>query len=332
MQPLKNSAVSISIIIITILMVTAALHIMKPILIPLVFSVFLYIAILPFIDWCETRLHLPKAVAVLITFIILIMVFTGLITIMGVSIKEFIKGSSVYRWKLLNIVDEFTLVATSYGIKMDLSLVRQTLLELPILQWVSSLSGGIFGIVGNSALIFICTMFLLVGKVNKEAKGLTNPILNQQISRYLLTKLFTSTLTGGLVGITLTIFNVQLALMFAILTFLLNFIPSIGSIIAVVMPIPIIFIQFGYSMTTILCIVIIAIIQFFIGNILDPKLMGETQGLHPAIILASLLFWGFIWGVPGMFLAVPMTSILRQILRRYESTKPISAILEGEFK
>ncbi len=329
---LKNRIIMACLLTITVLLVTAAFYVMRPILVPLVFSVFLYIAIVPFIDWCQNRLYLPKFVAVLITFILLILVFTGLITVMGISIKAFIKGSAVYRLKLLNVVDDFTLFVTDYGIKMDLSLVRQALLELPILQWIRSFSGGVFGLAGNSILVFICTMFLLVGKANKDAKGITNRLLTQQISKYLLTKLFTSTLTGILVGMMLALFNVQLALMFAILTFLLNFIPSMGSIIAILIPIPIILFQFGYSMTSLLCIGILCVIQFIIGNIIDPKLMGDSQGLHPAIVLASLLFWGFIWGIPGMFLAVPMTAVIKLLLNLYKPTQPIAAILEGQFK
>ncbi len=305
---------------------------MKPILIPLVFSVFIYIVINPFIDWCQQKCHMHKPIAILITVIILMMSFMGMITIMGISIKAFITGSSEYRWKLLNAVDELTTVATSYGVKIDLSLIRQSLLELPVLQMIRSVSGGVFGLVGNSILVLICTMFLLVGKSDKEAKGITNRLLNQQISKYLLIKLLTSTITGLLVTITLAIFNIQFAIMFGVLTFLLNFIPSIGSIIAILLPIPIILIQLGYSIAAIMCLLILAIIHFIIGNIIDPKLMGESQGLHPAIILASLLFWGFIWGVPGMFLAVPMTAIIKRVLNLYEKTKPISNILEGQFK
>ena len=69
-----------------------------------------------------------------------------------------------------------------------------------------------------------------------------------------------------------------------------------------------------------------------IGNIIDPKLMGENLGLHPAIILLSLLFWGFIWGVPGMFLSVPMTAIIKLLLSRSKKTQSIAKILEGHFK
>ena len=60
--------------------------------------------------------------------------------------------------------------------------------------------------------------------------------------------------------------------------------------------------------------------------------MGDSQGLHPAIVLASLLFWGFIWGIPGMFLAVPMTAVIKLLLNLYKPTQPIAAILEGQFK
>ena len=122
-----------------------------------------------------------------------------------------------------------------------------------------------------------------------------------------------------------------MALLFAVLTFFLNFIPSVGSIIAVLIPLPVIFLQFGYSWEFLALISAAAFIQFVIGNIVDPKLMGDRLGLHPVIILLSLLFWGFIWGVPGMFLSAPITSIIKLLCSRSKITKPLVPIFEGNF-
>lgn len=316
----------------TVLMVTMALYVMKPILVPLVFSVFIYIVIHPLIVWLQHRFNFPKSVAVIFIFFILVFGFVGIITLMGISIKALLLGVSEYRWELLNSVDTFTLIASEYGLRLDLSLIRQTLLDLPILQMIKSISGGVFGLVGNSVLILICTLFLVVGKSDSEGKGIANELLNRQISKYLLIKLLTSTATALMVFFILIFFNIQFAFMFGLITFLLNFIPTIGSIFAVLLPLPIIIFQCETTVSMIVCMSLIIGVHFVIGNIIDPKLMGESQGLHPAIILAALLFWGFIWGISGLFLAVPMTAVIKRLLQSSESTRMISQILEGRFK
>lgn len=223
---------------------------------------------------------------------------------------------------------------TSHGYVMDLSFVSQFLSNVPVIDWVRNLSGGVFGIVGNLFLVLIFTFFLVVGNESSKEEGrgfaLSNDV-KSKINRYLGTKLFTSFLTASFVMIILSVFGVDLAFMFASFTFFLNFIPNIGSIIAVILPIPVLFLQFGAGWETATIISILGVVQFAIGNILDPKLMGVNLGLHPVIILLSLLFWGFIWGVAGMFLSVPMTAVVKLILDRYQLTKPIGNLLAGRF-
>jgi AI-2 transport protein TqsA len=105
----------------------------------------------------------------------------------------------------------------------------------------------------------------------------------------------------------------------------------VGSIIAVILPLPVLFLQFGAAWETATIMSILGVVQFLIGNIIDPKLMGVNLDLHPVTILLSLLFWGFIWGVAGMFLSVPMTAVLKLILDRYSLTKPLANLLAGRF-
>jgi len=153
--------------------------------------------------------------------------------------------------------------------------------------------------------------------------------IQHKISKYVVVKLLSSLITGFLVAVILKIFNVELALMFAIVTILFNFIPSIGSIIATALPIPILFLQFGVQPQVFIILFLLAAIQFIIGNIIEPKIMGENMDLHPVTVLAFLIFWGLVWGVPGMFLAVPITAILKIILSRIPTTKVVAEILAG---
>ncbi len=331
-KPLKNTVIPICLVIIASILVTAALYLMKPVLVPFTFSLFLFFIVAPIIDWLRKKVKMPKSLAMLTSFIVLIMILVGIVLLLGVSLKGFVKSSDEYQIKLLALVDQFSVFSSSHGVNIDLSLIRESVSKLPILDWVRHVSGSVVGIMGTILLVFVITMLLLMGKETGSDHSIMDEEVQSKITRYIATKCMTSAMTGLCVFIVLVLFKVQLALMFGILTFFLNFIPNIGSLIALLLPLPIVFLQFGLSLTLIWVTIFTAVIQFVIGNIIDPKVMGENLGLHPAIILLSLLFWGFIWGVPGMFLSVPMTAIIKLLLSRSKKTQSIAKILEGHFK
>jgi AI-2 transport protein TqsA len=186
------------------------------------------------------------------------------------------------------------------------------------------------GVLSNTFLVVVFTLFLITGESMSEEKHSVIEEIKTNAGKYIQAKLLTSGATALLSYIALVSFNVEMAFMFAILTFLLNFIPNIGSIIAVVLPLPIILLQFGIGFSFIFLAIALVGIQVVIGNILEPKIMGESMGLHPVTILLFLTFWGFIWGVTGMFLSVPITATLKIIFSKFELTKPISELFSGK--
>ena len=120
-----------------------------------------------------------------------------------------------------------------------------------------------------------------------------------------------SLLTALTVGIVLWIFDIDFLVVWVVLTFLLNFIPNIGSVLAVIFPTLIALVQyesFGYA---ILVAGIVTGVQNIYGNLIEPKIMGDKLGLNPLVILLSLLLWGYIWGLVGMFLSVPITAVIK---------------------
>ena len=147
--------------------------------------------------------------------------------------------------------------------------------------------------------------------------------------RYLVTKVSTSTVTGLLTGVILALFGLDLALVFGVLAFFLNFIPSVGSIIATLLPIPMAMVQFDSFWMIAGIVLVPGAVQMTIGSGIEPVLMGEGLELHPVTILLALVFWGLIWGVVGMFLAAPITAVLRIVLDRFEMTRPIAGLLAG---
>ncbi len=143
--------------------------------------------------------------------------------------------------------------------------------------------------------------------------------ITEQIQRYIATKFLISLLTGVVVGIVLWIFDIDFLIVWAVMAFFLNFIPNIGSIIAIILPTVMTLIQYESIGYTVLVAGIITFVQNIIGNIIEPKILGDKLGLNPLVILLSLLVWGYIWGIAGMFLSVPLTAVVKIIISNSNS-------------
>ena len=141
----------------------------------------------------------------------------------------------------------------------------------------------------------------------------------EQVQRYIATKFLISLTTGVLVGFTLWLFDVRFFVLWGFLTLILNFIPNIGSVLAVILPTLMVLVQFESFGYALLVASIIAVIQNVIGNIIEPKIFGDRLGLNPIVILMSLLIWGYIWGVIGMILSVPLTAIIKLVITNSNS-------------
>ena len=140
-----------------------------------------------------------------------------------------------------------------------------------------------------------------------------------------------SLVTGISVTVFLWLLDIDLAMVFGLLAFVLNFIPNVGSIIATVLPIPMVLVNPDFSILTLsLAIILPGTVQMIVGNVIEPKLLGDSLELHPITVLLSLIFWGIIWGIPGMLLAAPITAVCKILLENIEITKPVAAILEGK--
>jgi len=150
------------------------------------------------------------------------------------------------------------------------------------------------------------------------------------INAYMKIKTGASLLTAVTSFIALYAFGISYAQFWAVLIFILNFIPTIGSIIAVAVTLLAVSIHFdSLSMFALLAVIMIGV-QFIVGNILEPKWMGKNLNLSPIIILLSLAFWGSIWGIVGMFLCVPLMTMLNIILSKFESTCALAAIFAAD--
>jgi len=191
--------------------------------------------------------------------------------------------------------------------------------------------GTIFGLVSGMLFVCIFVVFLLAGHNPRAEHSEIYIAVVRKIRRYLGTKVITSAAVGVLVWASLAIIGLELAGVFGVLAFLVNFIPAIGPIIVTLLPIPLAVAQFQSPWPVILVVAVPGVIHNVIGNIIEPKLMGEGLDLHPVTVLLALSFWGLLWGIVGMFLAAPITAAIRIVLMQFDTFKPIANLLAGDF-
>jgi predicted PurR-regulated permease PerM len=155
--------------------------------------------------------------------------------------------------------------------------------------------------------------------------------INRAVHDYIALKTFVSVLQGFLSFAVLAIFGVDFAGMWGVLIFLFNFIPYIGSLVAVSLPIILSFLQYAEEpWKPLLITLLLLLIQRVVDNFIEPRLTGQKLGLSPLLVLLSLAFWGWLWGVVGMILAVPLTVIGKIILENIRETKPLATLISNE--
>ncbi|MCF7818239.1 MAG: AI-2E family transporter [Kiritimatiellales bacterium] len=190
-------------------------------------------------------------------------------------------------------------------------------------------------------LVLIFLVFMLLGKPYfkyKVAKAFrperatvlsgVMASISKQIGQYLVVKVAISGTTGVLVWLGLTLLGVEFALTWGALAFFLNFIPSIGSILASVPPILLAVVQFYPSVwMPVFTAIILLSIQMVMGNVIEPKLVGDSLNLSPVVILLSLVFFGWLWGIVGALMSVPIAAAIKIVCENIEGLKPISVLM-----
>jgi AI-2 transport protein TqsA len=320
---------TVSLIVLAAVATALALAWTRPVMVPLVLAIFVYYLVSPLSDLLETRLRFPRWASTLVTLLI---VATGIVLV-GLLVMTSARGlaasADIYRERLIawgGRVAEF-LDARGWDISQD-ALVESAR-ELPVGRLLQTTAGTALALVTNGTLVLIFVVFLLLGRNRELVKSRVFRQIDAGIRRYLILKFLLSAATGTIVGIILSLFGLELALVFGVLAFFLNFIPSIGSIVATLLPLPVAIVQYETAGPVLGIFVLTLIVQFAIGNVLDPKLMGDRLDLSPVTILAALVFWGLLWGIVGMLLAAPLTAILRIVLAEFRTTRMVGDLLAG---
>ena len=327
----SNRIVTISLFILALVAVAFTLNFTKPIMIPFVLALLIRILIDPIIDFQTEKLRVHRIVSVFVSLLLIVFLFIIIVPFIVSSVATFLQSADDYNTKVLILIDILISKLTDLNIVVDRDTIVNTLSDLPFLDWASTILSNSANFISKLFLVVIMTLFLLLGKKSKNTSAEWNEIITH-VKKYIFTKFLTSSaITGILAGLIYWMLGMELAFIFGSLTFILNFIPYFGSVIAILIPIPIAFLQFEDPTYLILIILLPTIVHVIIGNILEPKIFGAVLGLHPITVILSLIFWGMIWGFIGIVLAAPITAIIKISFEKFETTLPLARLLEGSY-
>jgi len=288
--------------------------------------------------------ELPRSVCLGLSFSTFALTLWGIGGFLGGRLEEVMRVIPVYQVNLTMRLENLPFLDMAAYQERGLMQMVTEWIDLP--AYAASIASSFAGILASGGLISIYVLFLFLeqgrfddkisalfgaGGQEGDVRKIIDRVRND-IQKYISIKMFTSSLTGLLSYLFLRAVDVDFAGVWGLVIFLLNFIPTVGSIIATIFPAMIALAQSdGYSLF-LLVLAGIGILQIGIGNILEPRLMGSSFNLSPIVILLNLGLWGYIWGIPGMFLCVPFLIILTIILSHFPQTRYISVILSSDGK
>lgn len=220
----------------------------------------------------------------------------------------------------------------------------QVVEQFDVRMAITWIVGAVANVAGSTGLILIYVIFLLSEQRTfgsklaalfpdadrrREIEGVFRDI-QSRIQAYVAVKTLLSVATGVASYAVLVAVGVDLAGFWAFLIFLLNYIPTIGSLLGVAFPALLAIIQFGALAPFVVIVVALGLLQFVIGNVIEPRMMGKSLNLSPLVVILSLGIWGSLWGATGMFLCVPMTVIMMIVLAEFPQTRPIAIVLSAD--
>ena len=335
---MQNQRVLIPLIgVIALVAVGFVLKTAQAVILPLVIAWFLSYILAPLVNFLD-RHRVPPGPSVAVVLVLLL----GFFYLAGLFVYS---RAMAFADEYPKYADQFNQIAGGFTQHVKLP----SWLSFNAVDWQQKVSEQLVSLPGsfvtffkNLLLVLIFLVFMLLGKPyfkdkierafpdeQGEKVTLVTVSIASQISRYLFIKLILSVLTGVLVWLVLQLMGVDFAITWGVIAFLFNFIPTIGSIVATIPPVLLAFVQFYPDRLWMATAVLVALILIHqtIGNFIEPKLMGENLNLSPVVILLSLVFWGWLWGIPGALLSVPIAAAVKIVCENIEMLKPISVLM-----
>ena len=327
---LQMSLISIACVVI----ILAGLKAAQTIVVPFLLAIFITVLVSPLVLYVQ-KLRVGRVFSfLLVTFaFVAIMVFFG--SVIFDAIKEFSARLPELQAKFNDVLQGISARLVRFGVEFDVQGLgvdpNEVAAQISILlrKTGSIVSTGFFIFIMVSFMVFESSMMDEKIRYFSQRSHATHTFVKKfasNLKKYLLIKTIASACTGALIGLGLWVLGVPYAALWGILASVLNFIPTIGSIVAVF---PTLFVtlstmDISYSVWT---IAIYLAVNVAIGNIIEPRFLGQGLGLSTISVLAGLLLWGFVLGIGGLFLAVPLTMSLQIALASNDKTKSIATLL-----
>jgi predicted PurR-regulated permease PerM len=316
--------------------VVAGLRAASNLVTPFLLAIFIAVLVVPPLQYMRTH-GLPTWAAMLVVVAVLLSAGGGIVALFSGSLSDFNASLPDYQERVKGLTGELDTWLDTVGIHVS----RQTLNSIidpgRIFGMATDLIRGLGGVLTNAFLILLTVVFILFEANSLPSKlraAMRDPEASlerlrevmQTINRYMFLKACTSAFTGVVLWAWLKYLGVDFAAMWGMLAFLLNFVPTIGSIIAAVPAVMLALVQLGFH-EAVLALVGFMIVNVGVGNFLEPRIMGQGLGLSTLVVFLSLIFWGWVLGPAGMFLSVPLTMALKIALGANPHTYPIAVML-----
>lgn len=319
----------------SIIIILAGIKAASSIVILFLLSIFISTVTYPILYRLQS-LGINKFISYFIVLSLVIFIFAVFSYILSSSVDSFLNNKEAYQNKIDILISKVAKYLQTFNISIDKNNILEFLNPAYFFNYITIFLKTLTSLISKSFIVFLGSTFMLL-EINRFKYKL-NSISQKgemlyffenfahKINKYLVIKTIISLLTGFFITIGLYLLNVDFAPLWGLLAFLLNFIPSFGSILAAIPALLLSLINNGFEIF-LLVLILYLIVNIILGNILDPKLMGENLGLSVVTVFFSLIFWGYILGPMGMFLAVPISMSIKLALQSHPSTKDIAKFL-----
>lgn len=334
-SPISRAVIVTAAIAIVLSFLQAAASIIAPILL----AAFIAIVATPPLRWLRRR-RVPKWLALAIIVFVLLEAGSMLALVFTGELEGFRDGLPGYQERLILLSDQFGGWLEGVGVTGAREAVKDILNPNVAVNLVRVALANVSGTFGSGLLVLLAVVFMLLEASSLAAKlslafhlteeaaeGLRRVL--SAINQYMVIKSLASLATALSIWVWLWILGIDFAVLWAILAFLLNFIPFVGAILMMIPPVFLALVQTDIQ-TTLLVALGYLVVNTVIGNILEPKIMGRGLGISTLAVFLSLLFWGWVLGTVGVFLAVPLTMALIIALGSSPQTQPIAILLGSE--
>jgi AI-2 transport protein TqsA len=319
-------------VILTVIAVGAALVPLRPVLLPLLLALLFTYCLRPIVEVQVRHLRFARMVAIGTTLLLGL----AMLVLFGFLVLSFVNDMQTYVPRYRARFEELARRVNEAVPLERLGLQRHpdhafTISEEAWQRVLTGLFSSAVDLVSGGGLVLIFVLFFLVGgQPGIRPPGSLLVEIEERVQRYILQMGGFSVATGALVGLSLALVGVDFAFHFGFVAFLLNFIPTIGPLVATLLPLPVVLLDSELKLTAkVLAIALPAAVQGIFA-VLQPRVQGGSQNLHPVTTLAALVFFGSIWGILGAALAVPLTGVIKIVLERIPATRPAAAWLEGK--